>query len=48
VGRGRAFFSALGHKGSYYAEPAFASLIEGAIAWAAGLEGTCDHPISGP
>ncbi len=48
VGRGRSFFSALGHKGSYYAEPAHASLIEGAIAWAAGLEGSCGHPISGP
>jgi type 1 glutamine amidotransferase len=39
VGRGRAFFSALGHKGEYYAEPAHARLLEGALAWGAGLEG---------
>jgi hypothetical protein len=46
VGRGRSFFSALGHKGSYYAEPDHAVLIEGAIAWAAGLEGDCGNPIA--
>jgi type 1 glutamine amidotransferase len=38
VGRGRSFYSALGHKGEYYAEPLHVELLEGAIAWAAGLE----------
>jgi uncharacterized protein len=43
VGRGRAFFSALGHKPEYYAEPPHAQLLEGALAWAAGIEepGAC-------
>jgi hypothetical protein len=38
VGRGRSLFSALGHKGEYYAEPLHAQLLEGALAWAARLE----------
>jgi hypothetical protein len=42
IERGRAFFSALGHKGEYYAEPLHARLFEGALAWAAGLEGPCN------
>jgi hypothetical protein len=48
VGRGRSFLSALGHKGEYYDEPAHRALLEGAIAWAAGVEGECAHPISEP
>jgi type 1 glutamine amidotransferase len=40
VGDGRAFYSALGHPASAYAEPAHRAMIAGAIAWAAGLEGS--------
>jgi hypothetical protein len=42
VGRGRAFYSALGHGAASYARPEHAQMLEGAIAWAAGLEGSCD------
>ena len=40
VGRGRVFFSALGHQGAAYQAPEMLALLEGAVAWAAGLEGT--------
>lgn len=40
VGRGRALFTALGHQAEAYAEPEIVALLEGAIAWAAGLEGS--------
>jgi type 1 glutamine amidotransferase len=39
VGRGRALFSALGHQASAYAMVENAKLLEGAVAWAARLEG---------
>lgn len=39
VGNGRAFYSAMGHAASTYAEPKHLELLEGAMAWAAGLEG---------
>jgi len=39
VGDGRAFYSALGHAASTYGEPLHRKMIEGAIAWAAGVEG---------
>ncbi len=39
VGQGRAFYSALGHSASTYREPLHLAEIEGAIAWAAGIEG---------
>ena len=39
VGRGRALFSALGHRAEAYALPEYRGVLEGAIAWAAGLEG---------
>jgi type 1 glutamine amidotransferase len=43
VGKGRAFYSALGHQAKSYALPAMEHLLEGAIAWAARLEGEgCD------
>ena len=42
VGRGRVFYSALGHQASAYLEPAYVTMLDGAIAWAARLEGpTC-------
>ena len=39
VGKGRAFYSALGHSAKTYSEPLHLKELEGAIAWAAGLEG---------
>jgi len=39
VGRGRAFYSALGHQAKAYDEPEMKALIEGAMAWALRLEG---------
>jgi len=44
-GRGRALYSALGHRAEAYSEPLHQGLLAGAIAWAARLEGTgCDVP----
>ena len=40
VGRGRAFYSALGHQAKSYALPEMEQLLDGAIAWSARLEGT--------
>lgn len=43
VGKGRAFFSALGHQAAAYDTPENVGILEGAVAWAAGLEGEgCD------
>jgi type 1 glutamine amidotransferase len=39
AGRGRVFYSALGHPAESYASPEQLALLEGAIAWAARLEG---------
>jgi type 1 glutamine amidotransferase len=39
VGKGRVFYSALGHSASAYAEPMYLEVLRGAIAWAAGVEG---------
>ncbi len=36
IGKGRAFYSALGHQASAYSEPAYRKVLEGAIRWAAG------------
>jgi uncharacterized protein len=42
-GRGRAFFSALGHKAEYYAEPQHVAMLLGATRWALRLDGEgCD------
>ena len=40
VENGRAFYSALGHTAESYSEPDYVTLLERAIAWTAGLEGT--------
>jgi uncharacterized protein len=40
VGNGRVFYSALGHQDSAYSEAKHLEMIAGAIAWAAGLEGS--------
>ncbi len=46
VGRGRVFYSALGHLAEAYAEPLYQEVLEGAIAWAARLEGAgCDSLV---
>lgn len=37
IGKGRAFYSALGHQGSAYGEPEYAGLLEEATTWAMGL-----------
>ena len=34
IGRGRSFYSALGHQAEAYAEPDHARMLEEAIAWA--------------
>ena len=39
VGKGRAFYSAMGHTPSSYQEPLYVKMLEGAIAWAAGVWG---------
>lgn len=39
VGKGRAFYSALGHRPEAYSEARHLTMIAGAISWAAGLEG---------
>ncbi|MEE3329766.1 MAG: ThuA domain-containing protein [Myxococcota bacterium] len=46
-GAGRAFFSALGHQAVAYEKPEHLSMLEGAIAWAAGLHpGECAHKLA--
>jgi len=40
-GRGRAFYSALGHTANAYEDEAHQQMLRGAIAWAAGDEGSC-------
>jgi uncharacterized protein len=43
VGKGRAFYSALGRQAQAYAEPRLLEMIAGSIAWTARLDGTgCD------
>ncbi len=39
VGKGRAFYSALGHSAATYQEPLHIEEIRGGFAWAAGLDG---------
>jgi uncharacterized protein len=39
VGKGRAFYSALGHSADTYREPTHLKELEGAISWAAGIAG---------
>ncbi|MCE2391253.1 MAG: ThuA domain-containing protein [Proteobacteria bacterium] len=46
LGEGRAFFSALGHRAEAYSDPRYARMIEGALVWAAGLEGDCSYPLA--
>jgi len=41
VGSGRSFYSALGHAGAAFKEPAYLGLLTNAIQWAAGWEGDC-------
>ena len=39
VGKGRAFYSALGHQAAAYTSPEYRSVLSGALTWAAGVEG---------
>ena len=39
VGKGRAFYSALGHQAAAYASPEYRSVLRGALSWTSGLEG---------
>lgn len=39
VGKGRVFYSALGHTGESYAEPEYRQILQRAIVWAGGLDG---------
>lgn len=41
LGEGRTFFSAMGHRAAAYEEELYRGVLEGAVAWAAGLEGDC-------
>lgn len=41
IGDGRAFYSAMGHQAGAYQEELYVGVLDGAIAWAAGLEGSC-------
>jgi len=43
---GRVFYSALGHGAATYERPEHERMLEGAIAWAAGLEGGCASPTA--
>ena len=46
-GAGRALFSALGHQAASYDVPEHQALLEGALAWAAGLHGReCTHSLA--
>ena len=40
VGRGRVFYSALGHQAEAYAEPQYAAVLLGAVKWALRQEGS--------
>ncbi|MCE4557082.1 ThuA domain-containing protein [Roseateles cellulosilyticus] len=44
VGRGRAFYSAIGHRAESYADPSYLKLIEQATTWAAGRGGPACEP----
>ncbi len=44
LGRGRAFYSALGHSAEAYADEAHQQMLRGAIVWAAKREGGCPSP----
>ncbi|MDG2307499.1 MAG: ThuA domain-containing protein [Candidatus Binatia bacterium] len=41
IGEGRSLYSAMGHAASAYEEELYVGVLEGGIAWAAGLEGDC-------
>lgn len=46
VGKGRAFYSALGHQGAAYEEKEMRDMLRGALAWTAGLEGEGCEDVS--
>ncbi len=49
VGKGRVFYSAMGHKATAYSEPEYRQMLHGAIDWALGREGPdCGAPSPQP
>ena len=42
VGKGKAFYSAMGHKGKYFLEPLHLELIKSGILWAADKSAKCN------
>jgi len=48
LARGRALYTAMGHRAEAFAEPEMRAFLAGALAWAGGLEGDCDAPLAPP
>jgi type 1 glutamine amidotransferase len=49
VGKGRAFYSAMGHQATAYSEPEYRQMLQGAIAWALHKDGPdCGAPAPQP
>jgi type 1 glutamine amidotransferase len=49
VGKGKVFYSAMGHKASAYAEPQYRQMLAGALAWAMPGQGSeCGQPAAAP
>ena len=42
VGKGKAFYSAMGHKGKYFLEPLHLEVIKSGIMWAANKSAKCN------
>ena len=42
VGKGKAFYSAMGHKGKYFLEPLHMDLIKSGIIWASDKSAKCN------
>ena len=42
VGKGKAFYSAMGHKGKYFLEPLHLEVIKSGIMWAADKSAKCN------
>ncbi|BBF71751.1 hypothetical protein SBA_ch2_2840 [Sphingomonas bisphenolicum] len=48
VGKGRAFYSAIGHRPETYADPHYVRMLENAVAWAASRRSPCPNPVTRP
>jgi type 1 glutamine amidotransferase len=47
VGKGRAFYAAIGHRPETYADPHYVTMLENAVAWAASRGSACP-PVRHP